>query len=177
MKRPPEVVLELSQFVPILSFAVPFMATGSVDLAQAGGAFALATGLSVLVMGALRLLGHPQNPIHIATNLWLAMGAFAFAVPVPAVVAFYSEWGALSLFATVLVYGFSLWGTGVGGGFLVGLGATEDQWKRLSPVLLGLTVVAIAWAWFFRDSLRLGGGLPFITLNIVRRALIKRTAG
>jgi hypothetical protein len=43
--------------------------------------------------------------------------------------------------------------------------------------LLGLTLVIVAWAWFFRHDIRVGGGLPFIVLNVARRVMGRRAPG
>ncbi len=175
MRRPPEAVLELLQFVPILTFALPFMAAGAVDLGAAGGGFVRATLIALAVMGLLKWLDHPQNPIHVATNGWLLVGALAFAVPVSPLTELYAEWGALSLFGGVALWGGVQLGSGRGG-FLLGSVATTRQLRVLTPVMIGLLGLAMVWAWIFQDNLRLGGGLPFITLNVVRRVLLKRVS-
>ncbi len=173
MPRPPEVVLELVQFAPILAFAVPFMTAGAVDLSAAGSGFVRATVLAVVVAVALLAWKHPRNPIHAATDAWLVGGAVAFNLPLEAIAGLYSTWGALSLFAVVAVWGAVRLATGRGG-FLLGSGATAVQLRKLTPVMIGLTVAAIAWAWWFLGDIRIGGGLPFIGLNVVRRVLLKR---
>ncbi len=173
MPRPPEAVLELLQFVPILAFALPFMTAGAVDLSAAAPGFVRATVLAAAVMGLLHVLDHPQNPIHLATNAWLLGGAVAFTLPIGPVAGFYGDWGALGLFAVVGVWGLGQLGTGQGG-FLLGRTATTRQLRVLTPAMIVLTAAAIAWAWVFRDNLRVGGGLPFIALNVVRRVVLKR---
>lgn len=173
MRRPPEAALELLQFVPILTFALPFMTAGAVDLSTAGGGFIRAGAFAIGVMALLRWLKHPQNPIHLATNVWLIGGAAAFNLPLAAVATLYGDLGALGLFAVVAVWGGVQLATGQGG-FLLGSTASTKQLRRLTPVMIGLTLLAVAGAWFFRENLRLGGGLPFITLNVARRVLLKR---
>ncbi len=173
MKRPPEAVLELVQFVPILTFAVPFMTAGAVDLSAAGGGFLRATVLAVVVTVALHRWQHPRNPIHAATDAWLLVGAVAFSVPLEGVAGLYSTWGALSLFAVVALWGALQLATGRGG-FLLGSAATPTQLRKLTPVMIALTLAAIGWAWWWLGDIRIGGGLPFIGLNVVRRVLLKR---
>jgi hypothetical protein len=35
-------------------------------------------------------------------------------------------------------------------------------------------VLMVGWAWLFRHNIRLGGGLPFIVLNVARRVIGRR---
>ena len=68
-----------------------------------------------------------------------------------------------------------------GSGFLLGalltipISAVIVLRKHLLK-LLGLTVVILCWAWMFRHDIRLGGGLPFIVLNLGRRVLGRRAS-
>jgi hypothetical protein len=57
----------------------------------------------------------------------------------------------------------------------IGCRSSDVAWvRRTSFVLLALAVAAAAWAFRFRADIRLGGGLPFIVLNVARRVLIRR---
>ncbi|HEX6764015.1 MAG TPA: hypothetical protein VF103_01030 [Polyangiaceae bacterium] len=46
--------------------------------------------------------------------------------------------------------------------------------RRASMALLAVTGLVAAWAFWFRANVRLGGGLPFIVLNVTRRVMIRR---
>src|SRR6185369_9314312 len=57
----------------------------------------------------------------------------------------------------------------------VGARSPDSSWLRSrSLILLAATIAAAAWAFWFRGNVRLGGGLPFIALNVTRRLLIRR---
>jgi len=164
---------EAIQLLPILSLAFPFIVQGSVDLARAGSGFALGALLTIPVSVAVRWRGHPLNPILIGTGLWLWLGAAAFLVPVEAVAAWLARTQAFGLFVAALGAGLlttfaSRWG-------YVACPSSDSTWtRRASYGLLGATVLAVACAWLLRNDIRLGGGLPFITLNVLRRVLVAR---
>jgi hypothetical protein len=46
--------------------------------------------------------------------------------------------------------------------------------RRSSLILLALAFVALGCSWALRHDIRLGGGLPFIALNVARRAIVRR---
>jgi hypothetical protein len=47
---------------------------------------------------------------------------------------------------------------------------------RTSLGLLALAGCATVWSWAFRHDIRIGGGLPFIVLNVARRVIILRAS-
>ena len=72
---------ELVQLVPVLSFALPFVLQGSVDLSRAAKGFLLGAGLAVAISLLLVLQKYVLNPILVGAGLWLVGGALAFNVP------------------------------------------------------------------------------------------------
>ena len=48
----------------------------------------------------------------------------------------------------------------------------RDWVRSRSLGVLGVSVMMLCWAWVFRHDVRLGGGLPFIVLNVTRRVLV-----
>ncbi len=164
---------ELLQLLPIISLAFPFIVAGKVDLSRAAPGFLLGALLALPISIAVLWRGHRLNPILVGTNLWLWLGLAAFYVPFPALTAWLIETQAFSLFALVL-------GVGIVATFwfpsgYVACASADPRWsKRLSLGLLGLTVVIVVWAWLFRQDIRLGGGLPFIILNITRRVICRK---
>lgn len=166
---------ELIQLVPVVSLAFPFIVQGSVDLSRANTGFLVAALLtlpvSALVLWAKQLL----NPILVGTSLWLWLGALAFNVPIPALATWLTETQAFGLFVGAFVAGlaatlFSPFG------FLASRAAEGTLARRCGLGLLCLSAACCAWSWVFRHDVRLGGGLPFILLNVVRRALGRRAS-
>ena len=116
---------------------------------------------------------HRLNPILIGTNLWLWLGLAAFYVPAPALTTWLIETKAFGLFALALVVGIAatFW-------FLRATSPARrrPRWtRRTSLVLLGLTVVIVLWAWMLPpEHAGLGGGLPFIVLNLARGVISRK---
>jgi hypothetical protein len=161
---------ELLQLGPIISLAFPFILAGRVDLGRAGPGFLLGASLTLPITAAVLWRGHRPNPILVGTGLWLWLGLAAFYVPVPALKTWLIETQAFGLFVAALVVGTAatLWSPA---GY-VACASTDPRWTRKASLgLLGLTVVIVAWAWLFRHDIRLGGGLPFILLNVARRVI------
>jgi hypothetical protein len=164
---------ELVQLLPVLSFALPFVLQGSVDLSRAKSGFVLGAGLAVAFSLLLVLRRHVLNPILVGAGLWLVGGALAFNVPVAPLAAWFVAAQASGLFAMALAVAvpatlFSPHG-------YVGARTTDRSWLRWSSLLLlSATLAAVAWAFWFRGNVRLGGGLPFIALNVTRRLLVRR---
>lgn len=167
------IAAELVQLVPVLSFALPYVLQGSVDLSRAARGFLIGAGLAVAISSLLVLRKHVLNPILVGTGLWLVGGAVAFNVPLPRLAALFVAAQAAGLFVMALAVAvpatlFSPHG-------YVGARTTDGSWlRRASLLLLAATLAAVAWAFWLRGNVRLGGGLPFIALNVGRRLLVRR---
>lgn len=173
MPRPNPVWAELVQLVPAIVLASSFIVGGQVDLARAAPLFAVAAALTVPISGWVVARGHVLNPILLGTALWLWVGAVAFHAPLPAIAATVADTQAFGLFVGAFAVGLvatALLPTGY-----IGARHGDARWvRRASLGLLGLTVGILAWSWLFRHDVRLGGGLPFIVLNVARRVTIAR---
>jgi hypothetical protein len=164
---------ELLQLVPVISLAFPFIVEGKVDLGRAGSGFLIGALLTIPISAVVLWRKHLLNPILVGTGLWLWLGAIAFKAPIPPLSAWLEHTQAFGLFVAAL---------GVGGATTifarhgyVACWSEDARWlRRASLGLLGLTAVIVAWAWLFRHDIRLGGGLPFIVLNVTRRVLGRR---
>jgi hypothetical protein len=164
---------ELIQLVPIISLAFPFIVQGRVDLSRASSGFLLGAILSLPISAVVVLRKRPLNPILIGTGLWLCLGALAFNMPIPALAAWLTATQAFGLFAAAFAVG--LVATFVSPFGYIACPTSDVQWlRRASFALLALTALVVCWAWFFRSDLRLGGGLPFIVLNLARRLMSRR---
>ena len=118
-------------------------------------------------------LGRVLNPILVGTGLWLCLGAVAFNVPVAALALWLGETQAFGLF--VAAFGVGIVTTLFSPSGYIGCQHRDARWvRRASAALLALTGLAAAWAFWFRADVRLGGGLPFIVVNVVRRIMIRR---
>jgi hypothetical protein len=161
---------EIAQLVPIISLALPFIVAGKVDLDRAGSGFLLGALLTVPISAAVVMRKHLLNPILIGTGLWLWLGAIAFQFHVAPLAEWLTRTQAFGLFVAALGAGIaatllSPWG-------YIACGSSDPRWNRKASLsLLGFTLVIVGWAWLFRHDIRLGGGLPFIVLNVVRRWL------
>ena len=174
MAPPPNPVwAEAVQLVPIIVLASSFIVGGEVDLARAGSLFAVAAFLTVPASAAVVWRGHLLNPILVGTALWLWAGGIAFNVPVPSLAAAIAETQAVGLFVAALAVG-GVTTFGSAGGY-IGYPHPDPGWVRRASVgLLVLTVAVVAWCWVWRHDIRIGGGLPFIVLNVARRIGIAR---
>jgi hypothetical protein len=171
--RPHPLWAELVQLVPIVSLALPLIIAGQIDFARASRSLVVAALLtipvSVLVVARKAVL----NPILVGTALWLWVAAVAFELGWSGLVGALSEAQGAGLFAGIVLVGalatlFSPQG-------FVGSPHPDHAWvTRSSFLLLALAVAATAWSWAFRHNVRLGGGLPFLALNIARRRLVLR---
>lgn len=166
---------ELVQLVPVVTLAFPFIVYGRVDLSLAASGFLvgaiLAVPISVLVLWAKQ----PLNPILVGTALWLWLGALGFNVPIAELAAWLTSTQACGLFVAALLAGagvtlFSRLG------FLACRGVEGTLARRYSLILLALAAGAVVWSWVFRHDVRLGGGLPFIALNVARRLLCRHAS-
>jgi hypothetical protein len=164
---------ELIQLIPIISLALPFILAGKVDLARAGVGFLLGSFLTLPISAAVVLRRHLLNPILVGTGLWLWLGVVAFYLPFPALHDWLVGTQAFGLFAGALLVGLgtmalSPWG-------YIAYRSDDPRWNRKASLgLLALTLVVVVWAWLFRHDIRIGGGLPFIVLNVTRRVIGRR---
>jgi hypothetical protein len=164
---------ELIQLVPVICLAFPFIIAGKVDLAQAGLGFLIGAPLALVISAVVVWRKHLLNPILVGTGLWLCLGALAFQVPLPSIAAWLVQTQAFSLFAAALLVGIVAT-LGFPRGYIA-CHSSDPRWiKKTSFGLLGLTALIVIWAWLFRHDIRLGGGLPFIVLNVTRRVIARR---
>ena len=164
---------ELIQLVPVVSLAFPIVMSGNVDLSSMGTAFVVATALAVVVHGLIWFRGLTLNPILVGTALWLAAGALAFGVPIAPLANLIAHTQALGIFAAALCVGVVTTAASPAG--YIGMRSVDTLWVRQASLgLLALTALIVAWAAVFQHDVRLGGGLPFIVLNVARRAAIAR---
>jgi hypothetical protein len=164
---------ELVQLVPIISLAFPFIVAGKVDLSRAGLGFLIGALLTIPISAVVVLRKQLLNPILVGAGLWLWLGAIAFAVPLAPVTAWLVQTQAFGLFVAALVAGLAA--TLVSPQGYVACHSSDQRWLRKASLgLLGFTIVILCWAWMFRHDIRLGGGLPFIVLNVGRRLLGRR---
>ena len=171
--RQQPVWLELVQLVPIISLAFPFIVAGKIDLARAGSGLLVAALLTLPVSGLVLFAKGILNPILVGTGLWLWVSAVAFLLPAASLVAWLSEAQGAGLFLGVVAVGIST--TFLSPQGFIGARHPDARWlRRSSWTLLALAFVALGASWFFRHDIRAGGGLPFILLNVARRALVLR---
>jgi hypothetical protein len=164
---------ELLQLVPIISLALPFIVEGRVDLGRAGSGFFIGALLTIPVSAAVVLRRHLLNPILLGTGIWLWLGAVAFKLPAPPLAAWLSQTQAFGLFVAAL--GVGLAATIFSPQGYIACYSSDRRWIRHASIrLLQLTFLLVGWAWLFRHNIRLGGGLPFIVLNVARRILARR---
>jgi hypothetical protein len=167
---------ELVQLLPVITLALPFIVNGEVELARAASGFLGGAALAVVVSALVRWRGHVQNPIAVGTAIWLTLGAVAFNVPVDPLATWLGDTQAFGLFVAVLCVGLGTTRFSPSG--FIGWRSEDQQWiRRASLRLLVLSAAVVVWAWVFRANIRLGGGLPFIVLNVARRAMIVRRQG
>ncbi len=165
--------VEVVQLVPIVTLASSFLVSGEVDLARAAPLFLLAAGLGVAITALVLWRRYLLNPILVGANLWLVLGAAVFATGWVQGSGWVAEARAAGLFACAAAVGVA---THAFSPFrYLGARSSDPAWlTRASLGLFALTVAAVAWSWGFRADLRIGGGLPFIAVNVARRVLIAR---
>jgi hypothetical protein len=164
---------ELVQLVPVISLAFPFIVAGKVDLGRAAPGFLLGALLAVPITAAVLWRRRLLNPILIGTNAWLWLGVAAFYLPVAALKTWLIDTRAFGLFLLALVAGIVTTFASPTG--YIACPSSDPRWTRKASLgLLGLTLVIVLWAWRFRYDIRLGGGLPFIVLNVARRVIGRR---
>lgn len=164
---------EAVQLLPVITLALPFILAGRVDLARAGWGFLLGAVLAVAISAIVVMRGKLLNPILVGTALWLGLGAIAFQVPVAPLADWLAKTQAFGLFVAAFAVG--LMATLFFPQGYIASGSSDRRWiRRASLGLLALTAVAVAWTWIFRSNVRLGGGLPFIVLNLARRLVARQ---
>lgn len=164
--------LELIQLLPVISLALPFIVRGEVDLARAASGFLLGAALFASVSWLVLRLKGVLNPVLIGTGIWLVLGALAFNVPLDSLASRISSMQGFSLFVVIVAVGVATTLASPEG--FIGYRGGDAAWiRRTSLVLLAVAVAAAAVAFRFRSDIRIGGGLPFIVLNVARRALIR----
>ena len=164
---------ELIQLLPIVSLALPFIVSGKVDLSRAGSGLVVGALLTIPVSALVLWRRAVLNPILVGTGLWLWTGALAFGVPVPPLRAALVEAQGFGLFACVALTGVATLTLSPQG--FIGCRHPDPRFVRKASLgLFALALVALGWSWLFRHDIRAGGGLPFIVLNVVRRAVILR---
>jgi hypothetical protein len=174
-KSPNPVWAELVQLVPVIILALPFIVRGEVELARAAPGFFAGAAVFVLVSGLVLYRKAVLNPILVGTGVWLALGALAFNVPLESLASSYVATQGFSLFVVIAVAGVVATFASPQG--FIGVRTEDARWiRRTSFFLLALAVAAAAWAFGFRSDIRVGGGIPFIALNVARRVVIRRAA-
>lgn len=173
MSKPQNPVwIELVQLLPVVSLALPFILRGEVDLARAAPGFLLGAALFLLVSWLVLRKKGVLNPILVGTGIWLVLGALAFNVPLESLASSIASNQGFSLFVVIGVVGVIATFASPQG--FIGYRGTDRAWiRQTSLALLALALAAAAVAFLFRADVRLGGGVPFIVLNVVRRVLIR----
>ena len=171
-KSPPAVWLELVQLLPVVSLAIPFIVRGEVDLGRAASGFLVAAVLFGVVTWFVILKRGVLNPILLGTGVWLILGALAFNVPLASLASSIAATQSFTLFLAIAAVGLV---TTVASreGFIGYRSGDAVFVRRASLILLALSLGAVAWAHRFHADVRLGGGLPFIVLNVSRRLLLR----
>jgi hypothetical protein len=142
-------------------------------VSQAGWGFVLGALLTVPISAVVLIRHQLLNPILLGTALWLWLGAAAFQFELGALRQWLIETQAFGLFVASLLVGM-LATFATEHGFIACLGA-PPTWLRKASLRLGaVNLVIVVWAWWFRDDIRLGGGVPFIALNVTRRVMMRR---
>jgi len=108
----------------------------------------------------------------VGTDVWLLLGAVAFAGGVTPLASLLAGTQGFALFVVITTVSLAFLPTATGP---IGARGDAAQVRSRSLALLGVLLLATAWAWWFRDDVRLGGGLPFIVSNVTRRVMIART--
>jgi hypothetical protein len=165
---------EAVQFVPVITLASSFLVSGRVDLERAGSLFVIAGVEAVVITGVLLFMKVPLNPVLVGTNLWLCAGALAFGIPLDGLAGVLARLQAGGLYVCVLFTG--IVSTAVLPAGYIGMEHTDPTTvKKMSLILLLLTGGILVWSLVFIENIRLGGGIPFIALNVTRRVILQRT--
>ena len=173
--KPIAILLEVVQFIPIIGFAFPFLVAGEVDVTTAAMPFMVTALLAVLITTGVAIMRAPVNPILLGSGLWLLLGAIGFGggiAPLANALAALQGASLLACISTVAIAYAAFAQRGY-------VGVDHPDVRRWSWLLVLLTLGLLTWAYVMRSDIRLGGGLPFIAVNILRRgvglALLRRS--
>ena len=165
---------EAVQFIPVITLASSFLVAGGVDMERAGALFVIAGVEAMVITGVLLFMKVLLNPVLVGTNLWLCAGALAFGIPLDGLAGVLAHLQAGGLYACALLVGIAFTAV-LPTGYIGMVHPDTTTIKRMSIILLILTGMILVWSLVFVDNIRLGGGLPFIIMNITRRIMIRRT--
>lgn len=173
MLKPKALLLEAVQFIPVISLASSFIVSGGVDLSRAAALFVISGIGAFVITSALIIMRVQLNPVLFGTNIWLCTGALAFGIPVPALASVLAKAQAAGLFACVL--GIFLPLTIFSPAGFIGMPHPNRRTvRKLSLQLFIAATIVFVWSVIMVDNIRLGGGLPFILLNVTRRMMMRR---
>ena len=173
MTKKQAILAEIVQFVPVIILAFSFLVKGDVDLNRAASLFLISGSIAAVLTVFLVLKKTLLNPILLGTNIWLALGAVAYSIPVPPLADCIGSLQAAGLYVCVfaVAIGFTF---GKRTGF-IGMEHTDPGVvRKLSMIMLVFSGVVLVWSYVFVENIRIGGGLPFILLNVTRRMMIRR---
>ncbi len=173
MSKSKTFLFEAVQFMPVIIFASSFIVSGGVDLSRAATLFVV-SGIGAFVITSALIIKKVQlNPVLLGTNIWLCVGALAFGAPVPALASVLAKMRAAGLFACVLGVFMPLMFFSPAG--FIGMPHPNAKTvRKLSLLLFAAATVMFVWSIIMMDNIRLGGGLPFILLNVTRRMMMRR---
>jgi len=174
MTKKQAVLAEIVQFVPVIILAFSFLVKGDVDLNRAASLFLISGSIAAVITVFLVLKKTLLNPILLGTNIWLVLGALAFSIPITPLAHLIGSLQAAGLYVCVFTVatGFTF---GMRTGFIGMEHADATVIRRLSLIMLVFSGVVLVWSYVFVGNIRLGGGLPFILLNVTRRVMIRRS--
>jgi hypothetical protein len=161
------------QLIPVVTLALPFIVAGKIDLSHAGTSLLIAAFLTLPISALVVWRRGVLNPILVGTALWLWIGAVAFLLGLESLVGWITEAQGAGLFLGVVTVGVATTFFSPHG--FIGARSQDRRWVRVSSwTLLSLALVALGTSWLLRHNIRAGGGLPFIALNVARRAIVLR---
>jgi hypothetical protein len=161
------------QLVPVVTLALPFIVAGKIDLTHAGASLLIAALLTLPISALVLFCRGILNPILLGTALWLWTSAVAFLVGAGRLVDWVTEAQGAGLFLGVVLVGLAATFFSPEG--FIGARNQDRGWvRRSSWTLFSLALVALGASWLLRHNIRAGGGLPFIALNVARRAIVLR---
>ncbi len=164
---------ELMQLLPVMVLALPFILAGTVDLSRATSGFVGGAVLTIPVCAVVLRAGHALNPISVGTAVWLWVGTLGFGMGLAPVADALAAVQGFGLFVAVMTVG--IVATGLSPQGFVGCRSEDAAWVRKASLgLLAAAALAVVWSWMFRHDIRIGGGLPFIALNVLRRVMLLR---